>query len=707
MATYSTEILINENGRTYDVSLNRWTYTVGLTTTSEHFYGQTISIYKTAIDPANLVGTVAFDNRGIASYNIHETGTWFFSVTYDGESYIASTTVSTQESGSTTLLLNEFTVTLQIETDVSASTGYPEFVGKSVAVYLGDTFVSNVGIGSDGKAIFLAHSKDATYKFVFTNSLRESYTITFPTITASDDGTTITRTLTRYYSTITVNTTTSEFTSQTMSVGYSTTENGTYTAIENATFVSGTVVYDVHKDGWYKFTLTYDNGNEVYEGKEQITATGQSKSITINRYTATATITVGDNDLLGHSVTVYKDNVNIGNITLPSTLNTSINYVVHQQGTYSFVLTYSIDEVYTETITFNTSVITKNFTFKRFTANIAVSTSSVELVNHVLTISMGNTTVGTITLPGTVDTSVIYVARKAGDYKFSIIYEGDNKEYSKTVTGVADGGSYSANVSLKPPVIAWTSATDAQIKAIIDAYYAGQLTLTEIQQVWKVGDSRNVSLSAMSATGVGESHRAQTVQMTILDFDHDTLKTAINGKTKALITVQQKDCLRDGSVSDTSGSSNTEHGYMNSSNTNNGGWGNCARRTWCNNVYYAALPSGFKELVKQVTKENNSGGGSAFAGTATDDYIWLPSEHEVFGATTYSGRQEGTQYEYYKTASNRYKLPKWNSSSVSDSWWERSPNGSYTTYFCRVDRGGSSDCYGASGAYGLAPACSL
>ena len=199
----------------------------------------------------------------------------------------------------------------------------------------------------------------------------------------------------------------------------------------------------------------------------------------------------------------------------------------------------------------------------------------------------------------------------------------------------------SITISLAPDMVAWSSATDDQIVDIVNAYYDGTLTLDQIKAVWKVGDTRSISLGAMSTSGtgavskeswsVGESHRAQTVEITIADFDHDTLSTATGGKTKALLTWTQKNCLRASGVSDTGGSRNDEHGYMNSSDTNYGSWDNCARRKWCNGAYYDAFPSKLKGLLKQVNKQTCK---SYYISTLqiSKDYIFLPSEWEIFGS---------------------------------------------------------------------------
>lgn len=256
-------------------------------------------------------------------------------------------------------------------------------------------------------------------------------------------------------------------------------------------------------------------------------------------------------------------------------------------------------------------------------------------------------------------------------------------------------------------LVSWSTGTDEEISDMVEGYYSGELTLEQIQSVWSIGDTRDITIAAMEATDVGESHREQVVQVQILGFGHDDLTTAINGKTKALITVDLKNCLRDANVADNDGANNTEHGYMNSTNTNNGGWTSCARRTWCNNVFYNALPSYMKDLVKPVNKKTSAGNQSSTINTDSDK-CFLLSEIEIFGSVTYSKSSEGSQYAWYaNAAANKYKLPKWGSGLVSDRWWERSPRGSNSGGFCYVAAGGSANTGYASNARGLAPAWAL
>lgn len=251
-------------------------------------------------------------------------------------------------------------------------------------------------------------------------------------------------------------------------------------------------------------------------------------------------------------------------------------------------------------------------------------------------------------------------------------------------------------------IVTFADGTDEEIAKMIQAHYANKINISDY---WAVGDTRTVSLSAMSATGVGESHRAQTVQFVIGDFDHDDLATAINGHAKAAVTLLQKDCLMDASNASNpvNGSGNTENGYMNSTNTNTNGWRACARRTWCNNVYFAALPTAWQSMVKEVNKRTSAGDGSA-VNVTVQDKIFLASEIEIFGTTTYSFAGEGTQYQYYKNATaNRYKMPKWTSSNVSNIYWERSPYSGNTTDFCNVSNYGNANSNDANNAYGVAP----
>ena len=236
--------------------------------------------------------------------------------------------------------------------------------------------------------------------------------------------------------------------------------------------------------------------------------------------------------------------------------------------------------------------------------------------------------------------------------------------------------------------VSWSDATDAEIVKMVQLADAGTINLADY---WSVGDERQVTLSAMSATGVGESHAEQTVTFVLMNAGGKTLANATpSGRTECSFIVGMKNGL-------------AEKGYMNASNTNSGGWDACARRTWCNDVFRNAIPLTLRDIFKQHLNITANGSSSATTTTSTD-YFALPAEKEVFGSNTYANitaEVSLTQFEYYKTSSNRIK--KTGDGGSAHVWWERSPRSDNSMYFCRVVSNGSADNYLASYPVLLAP----
>ena len=258
--------------------------------------------------------------------------------------------------------------------------------------------------------------------------------------------------------------------------------------------------------------------------------------------------------------------------------------------------------------------------------------------------------------------------------------------------------SYVTHISISPifKITTFADATDEDIVAMLKAHYNGEINIADY---WSVGDMRTIHLDAMAATGVGESHVAQDQQFVIIGIEHDDLETPINNHTKAAITIQPLCVLSNGT--------SAESGYMNSSNTNSGGWEGCARRTWCNSVFVNALPLAIKNLIKTVSKLNYKVSNNTLA--TTSDKVFLLSETEIFGTISghSAGSAEGTQYEYYKTYSNRLKcVGNATTESSVTTWWERSQM-SNNTHFCRVDSGGVANFFSANNTIGICPALCL
>lgn len=250
-------------------------------------------------------------------------------------------------------------------------------------------------------------------------------------------------------------------------------------------------------------------------------------------------------------------------------------------------------------------------------------------------------------------------------------------------------------------IVTFADGTDDEIAKMIEAHYTGKINIGDY---WAVGDKRIIHHNAMDATGVSESHKANDYTYVIIGIEHDDLVTTINGKTKAAITIQTERMLYLDTTTEYNSTYDESHecGYINSSNTNNGGWEGCARRTWCNNVYKECLPTYIQNMMKQVKKLTSVGASSSTIKTS-NDYAFLPSEIEIFGSTTYSFAGEGTQYQYFKTVANRYKKPRYNSSSTSGICWERSPYSSNSSGFCGLRISGNAGWDDAFATCGLAP----
>lgn len=187
------------------------------------------------------------------------------------------------------------------------------------------------------------------------------------------------------------------------------------------------------------------------------------------------------------------------------------------------------------------------------------------------------------------------------------------------------------------------------------------------QQFFKVGDSKTVNIG-------GTNYEVQ-----IIGFNHDD---KVSGG-KAAYSFQLVDCLN-------------QTQQMNTSNTNTGGWNGSAMRGRMS-TYKSQLPAALRNVIKTVKKKSGTGGGSSSGTQQTNDDLFLLSEIEIFGTTTYSVAGEGTQYEWYKAGNSRIK--KVNGSA--NAWWERSPRSGNANYFCSVGSSGSANGDVAGHSYGV------
>lgn len=149
----------------------------------------------------------------------------------------------------------------------------------------------------------------------------------------------------------------------------------------------------------------------------------------------------------------------------------------------------------------------------------------------------------------------------------------------------------------------------------------------------------------------------------IIGKNHDDLS---DGTGKAPLTFQLHDCYA------------TTY-PMNATDTNVGGWTNCAMRSTHLPAILNLMPAEVKAAIREVQKKTSAGNKSSSIQT-TNDKLFLLSEIEIFGSTTHSFAGEGKQYAYYQAGNSKVK----NLSGSAYYWWGRSPFSSISTSFCLV-----------------------
>ncbi len=279
-----------------------------------------------------------------------------------------------------------------------------------------------------------------------------------------------------------------------------------------------------------------------------------------------------------------------------------------------------------------------------------------------------------------------------------------DKKYSFGLFPYSDKEVYNVNevncITATPTAVDFATATDEQLATILNAHYQG---LLDIADYWNVGDTRVMHLSAMAGGSGGEAHVEQDMTMVIVAINHDDLKEQIGTRTKAAVTLQCREVLAN---------KGTAENGQNYGGT--GQWSANPRRTWLNNTFAGALPSGIQSLLKTVIKKNLANHTNNTAGTDTEDKVFFPSYPEMFGSASYSyykGSQalEGQQYPYYNSNAKRIKYNNNNgtSSGTANLYWLRSPSSFSSDRWIRVYSDGSASDDYSSYTLGVAPAFCL
>ena len=133
---------------------------------------------------------------------------------------------------------------------------------------------------------------------------------------------------------------------------------------------------------------------------------------------------------------------------------------------------------------------------------------------------------------------------------------------------------------------------------------------------------------------------------------------------------------------------------MNPTGNTTGGWASSNMRAWLRETIYPMIDSTIRNRIVAVTK--NYYDAKTSSRLTISDTVWIPSEYEVFGTTTYENT--GTLYTgVFSDATSRIK--KYGLNGSASYWWLRSAGSG--AYFRCVYYNGSAYNSSASYAYGV------
>ena len=156
-----------------------------------------------------------------------------------------------------------------------------------------------------------------------------------------------------------------------------------------------------------------------------------------------------------------------------------------------------------------------------------------------------------------------------------------------------------------------------------------EMTWDEVIAATKNGKYKNFEIGAVKEMDLGSEG---VVHMQIVGIDADELA---DGSGKAPLTFISKELLK------------TSH-RMNPARTPNsapynegtgaiGGWEKCEMRTYLKETIKPLIPQNVRNGIKEVTKYSNiyNTSGTKVWNSVTTDDVWIPSNQEIFGGTSY------------------------------------------------------------------------
>lgn len=196
---------------------------------------------------------------------------------------------------------------------------------------------------------------------------------------------------------------------------------------------------------------------------------------------------------------------------------------------------------------------------------------------------------------------------------------------------------------------------------------------------YSVGDTKIIDLGSEG-----------TVCMQIVAFDADTLadgtgKAPISWVSEQLLASKHRmNPAKEGSIDNyTEGT-----GAI-------GGWEKCEMRTYLRETVKLLIPETVRTAIKLVNKKQGSVDTTgSWAWQNTTDDVWIPSDPEVYGASS-------LYYPFFQDASEK-RMKKWADETYTTDWWNRSVPHYTTTKFDAQNQDGNGRSYVAEAMRGVA-----
>ncbi len=414
-------------------------------------------------------------------------------------------------------------------------------------------------------------------------------------------------------------------------------------------------------------------------GRASIGVPTQSGSLTYNGSGQTPTLSGYDAAKMTLGGTTSATDA--GNYTL--TVTPTANYQWPDGTTTAKNVSWSIGKaagtlsLSTASLSLSAASLTGTITVTRSGSGAVSATSS---NTGVATVSVSGTTV---TVTGKASGSATITVSAAGDANYNAPA---NKTASVSVvlaptasTTATPGVTYASGIS---------SLTPEKLSE-----YAGLISnnaaITNTTSTVYIDDGNNHHKISVG-DDISVIYQSDTMEMVIMGFNHYDLKDenaygTVTATGKAGILLQSRDCF-----------SNTYP--MSASNSNADGWENSQLRIDLSYDFHNSVSKEWASAIKDVYRKVSIGNKSTKLATVLD-YVFLPTEVEVFGRAIRSAAGEGDQYAYYKAGNSKVKK----ANGSVQSWWECSPRVTSSNAYCLVDSSGNDDSGLVFGYYGVPP----